>query len=237
MVMKNLIISPIKSTQAYAKEQIECLGAPFVVASDFQTNGYGRYNREWEGPKGNFAATFALELKVDMKSFFKLPMLIGVQLCKLLNKLTQVEQFNLKWPNDILINNKKVGGVLIEKENDVFFIGIGLNLKQSPKSKHIPYPVGNVLSETNVEIGFKEVLSELVVWFESLLLTMHTVNSKDVIEGYTCFLTGIGQQIKVKTRAAELDGLFEGISQDGGLILKMQTETQLIYAADIFLKE
>lgn len=237
MSMKKLIISPIHSTQTYAKTQIELMDLPFVIASDFQTAGYGRYKRQWETPKGNFAATFVVKLQIIAEEFFKLPMLIGVKVCEVLTALANKKKFNLKWPNDILLNNQKVGGVLIEKQDDTFLIGIGLNLKHSPNVSSVIYPVTNIEDEINVSVRFKELLSKLALWFESLPKVLDEIDSETVIASYRKLLVGIGQNISVKTPHVAFEGVFKDISSNGSLILNVQGEERLIHAADIFLKE
>lgn len=234
MKMKKIIRTPIESTHTEAKKQAECLTLPFVVASDFQTQGYGRYGRVWECPQGNFAATFVVPLELEGSEFFKLPMVVAIKLCELLVSFTGKAVFELKWPNDILIHSKKVGGVLIEKADNAFLVSMGLNLLHSPQNIEIQYPVTNVAAETDVKIEFKELLSALVIWFEDLDTHIQSIDSLDLVQQYKRYLVGIGCEITVKTAKETLLGLFKDIHQDGGLILEMENETRIIYTAEIF---
>jgi BirA family transcriptional regulator, biotin operon repressor / biotin---[acetyl-CoA-carboxylase] ligase len=123
----------VESTQDFAMELLKGPDDfyPSVIISDFQTGGKGRNGPNWASPIGGIWMSMAL--KTDMKTFelFRILVLVTKLLCETLESNTKLKPM-VKWPNDILINKKKVAGVLmdaeVEKESiKQVIIGIGIN--------------------------------------------------------------------------------------------------------------
>lgn len=234
--MKTFIHDTLTSTQTTARQYLKTEDCPFVVFAHMQTSGYGKYGRVWQAFKGNFMATYTLNLSIEHYDFGKLPMLICIKLCKLLSALTHSENIlTIKWPNDILLNKKKFCGILIEKIDNKFLIGIGMNLRLSPEEHSTPYPTTNVLHETGVLIEPDIMLTEMSAYFESFETTLTECDAAQLRQTYMTLLEGKGQNIKVVTRKETMFGVLQDINHDGALILNVDGATQLIYAADIFI--
>jgi BirA family transcriptional regulator, biotin operon repressor / biotin---[acetyl-CoA-carboxylase] ligase len=234
--MKKIIHDVLLSTQTEARVQINRLSKPFVVMTYNQTSGYGKYGRVWESGAGNFAATFALDLSVSHYDFGKIPMLVSIKLCELLS--TEVGEgisFRIKWPNDILLNKKKICGILIEKIDNTFLIGIGINLRQSPEDGRFAYNTTNVLQETGVLIKPDTILNELSRYFDHFNKEVTECNADQLRQNYMTLLEGLGQQIKVVTRKETFSGLLQDINNDGALVLNVEGTHTLIYSADVFI--
>ncbi|MCP5463410.1 MAG: biotin--[acetyl-CoA-carboxylase] ligase [Deltaproteobacteria bacterium] len=106
-----------------------------LVVSLNQNTGRGRHKRQWESPAGNLSFSFALTLAPnDLKDAAQWNLLFGLALKQSLQSLLQKE-FQLKWPNDVLYQNKKVAGLLSEylPEQNTLLVGVGLNLNSSPE--------------------------------------------------------------------------------------------------------
>ena len=116
----------IDSTNTEAKRLLgrNLITGPSVIFAHEQTQGKGRYGRHWHSPRGNFYATFVIEHTSVAQD---IAMMSAVYVGMALN--TEVQ---FKWPNDILLNHKKVAGVLIEREEPYWLIGVGVNLISSP---------------------------------------------------------------------------------------------------------
>ena len=101
-----------------------------IVLAEEQTKGKGRMGKEWSSPLGNIYMSIAFS---GSKSNEPLSLISGLICQEAINKVIGEDSIVLKWPNDIILNKKKVGGILIEKEvlgSDVTnIVGIGLNLK------------------------------------------------------------------------------------------------------------
>lgn len=234
--MQKIILDSIPSTQTEAKLRVSDTQRPFVVYTQNQSGGYGKFGREWVSDRGNFTATFAVDISIQHYDFGKIPMLICIQLCELLSGLTNTQDaFRIKWPNDIVLNRKKLGGVLIEKIEETLLVGIGLNLIYSPKHISSEYEAGNITDELGMKISPQTVLEQLSEYFSDFACRFDEISAADVRQTYMTLLEGIGHEIKVVTRHETLMGKLQDINSDGALVLDVNGEHKLIYSADIFL--
>lgn len=128
----------IDSTNDYALSLIDCenLTSDIAVVADKQTSGRGRLNgRVWQSPKGNFYCSYILKLtnlQIPIGQTNILTFDIMNILHQYITKMTQTNRITLKQPNDILVNGKKLAGVLTEVSYPYAVIGIGINLINSP---------------------------------------------------------------------------------------------------------
>lgn len=221
MEYKLILFDKIKSTQDYAiklcNENKTELDKTIIVAKS-QSSGHGRYNRHWTSPTGNLYASFIY--KIDKKDP-KISYYIAVAIVFSLKKLN-IES-KIKWPNDILIENKKVCGVLIEYVNNFIIIGIGINIKSSPKlTKYETTYLNKYLNKkTNVE----EVLNLLIKNLNELL-------KKDfdyIYEKWMNFAIK-NKEISYKDKIYKLIG----IDKNGFLILKDEINTIKITSDEIY---
>ena len=122
------IFEEIDSTNEFLKKNIQ-FNEFNLVASEKQTNGKGRRGKKWHSPKkGN------IYMSISTKNTFKsgpLSLITGIICTKVLSNVSQTEEIGLKWPNDLVFNNKKIGGILVEKDiyanEEKTIIGIGIN--------------------------------------------------------------------------------------------------------------
>ena len=234
--MEKIIHDSIDSTQTDARLRIASTDRPFVVMAHTQTNGYGKFKRAWESYSGNFLATFAIDLSIQHYDFGKIPMLVCIKLCELLSALSHSKAgFQVKWPNDILLNKKKIGGILIEKVDSTFLVGIGLNLRQSPEEGKVSYQASNVLAETGEQIDTIKILDELSEYFVQFVELLKECDAAELRQEYMTLLEGLGQTRKVVTRHETFFGQLRDINNDGALILDVDGDKKLIYSADVFI--
>lgn len=140
----------IESTQDFAMELLKGPDDfyPSVIISDFQTGGKGRRGPNWASPIGGIWMSMAL--KTDMKAYelFRILILVTKLLCETLENQTRLKSM-VKWPNDILINGKKVAGILMdaEAESDSIkqvIVGIGINSNNDLNSTRLSIKDKNI---------------------------------------------------------------------------------------------
>ncbi len=125
----------VSSTMDMAKDLLkQGHTPPFYVLSDQQSFGRGRYERQWQSPKGNLYLTLVTPLKnLESAPFYAYITALSV-LDAVRDLLPNIaHSLTLKWPNDILLNSKKTGGILLEIQDDKIIIGIGLNITSHPQ--------------------------------------------------------------------------------------------------------
>ena len=171
MKIKQFNYKKVKSTNRTAIKIIKNSNNKFgLVTSEIQSSGKGQYGRKWISYKGNIFISIFYELnKVDLQLTS-----LSKKNCLLVKKVISKyykKKITFKQPNDLLIDKKKICGILqevIEKSQTKYLVvGIGLNLIKSPKISS--YLTTNLLAETNIKISKKKVVKEIKITFEKFL--------------------------------------------------------------------
>lgn len=128
----------------------------YLVIAKEQTSGRGRYERNWSSPPnaGLYASWILQELNVRLEL---VPIYAAYCVASRLTNLLSRE-IKVKWPNDIYINNKKIGGVLVEKHKDIYIVGVGLNLCRSDAFP----PAAISLEEIDFNVDLNEAKEKVI---------------------------------------------------------------------------
>ena len=180
MKFKKFRFKKVKSTNSTAIRIIKNLNIKFgMVISDTQSSGKGQYGKKWISYKGNLFISFFHELKNIKMSLPALTKINCLLVKKTLAKYYK-EKIVLKKPNDLLVNRKKITGILQEivsiKGNKFLIVGIGINLIKSPKITG--YPTTNLFELTNKRINKIYIENNLKVLFEKNLSKLYKINNK-----------------------------------------------------------
>lgn len=198
-----------------------------VVVAKQQSAGRGRYGRVWESPKGNLylsAVVGDYGIKTPLLAF-----VVGVAVADALSDYS----VRLKWPNDLLLNGKKVGGILLEKtEDNRTIIGIGVNVLSCPEKGMIYETacLGNKLPVSKIE---KVILNAL----EQYLMLFETQGFSCIRDRWMNYVDKIGSHITVKMPDKQMSGIFKELSPEGALVLETSGKTCLITVGDVFFNE
>ena len=170
MILKLIKFKCVKSTNDEAIRIIRSKkNHQGIVVSNFQTKGRGTMGKKWISQKGNFFVSIFFELKKTMPGFKEFSLINPVILKKILNQYSSY-QVKIKWPNDLLIKNRKVCGILQEliKFEKKFFliIGIGINTVRSPKSK--VFKGISLLESSDKSIDNSKILKNLKKNYETI---------------------------------------------------------------------
>jgi len=127
------------STNVEAENLFEAGEAtPFWVRADQQTAGRGRRGRAWSSPLGNFYGTACYKFEGTPDQAAKLSFVAAIAVANALSTYTVSDQPSLKWPNDVLMDGRKIAGLLLEAKAGFVLIGIGVNLVSHPDGGNIP---------------------------------------------------------------------------------------------------
>ncbi len=211
-----------------------------VLLSEFQSEGRGRKDRTWISNAGQ-NLTFSILLKGDFKE--NKPNLINlgtsVAVAQSIENLYQLN-VELKWPNDVLVNKKKIAGILIEsssKGNKInkIVIGIGVNVNQPN------FPGKFDIQPTSIRREFKEIvsrerlLSEILNNFEEMLEQLNHDPNK-ILNDWRNRAKLIGEKIKIVEDDKTTIGIFEDINDHGFLILRVGDKKEIIHFGDVSLR-
>ena len=200
--MKVVFFESIHNTQDYALENFEA--EPLLVISYFQEKGRGTDNKDWQN--ADQALAWSLVFTDIPKPFTKtlIPLISGNSFIKTINNL----QLQLKWPNDIVFNDSKVGGVLVEEKENKICIGMGINYFWD--TPELP----NAASLYEEKIDNETINQDATTWAEHTLDTIQN-NSFDFDE-YKSQLTTLGKLIEYP----EGRGWARDIAKDGSLVVE-----------------
>lgn len=229
----------IDSTNVYLETNFKNLRNGTVILSEFQTSGKGRFKRSWQSDKGK-NLTFSILLKE------KLPENINfVNLAASLSVATAIENLfqlrtELKWPNDILVNRKKVSGILITsslKGSDVekLILGIGINVNQTKFENDYKIRPTSIKFESKKEVNRERLLSDVLNVFEETLNELRK-NPKVILEDWREKCKMIGEHITLEVNNEKKYGIFYDIDANGYMILKVGDKLEKITNGDITIR-
>jgi BirA family biotin operon repressor/biotin-[acetyl-CoA-carboxylase] ligase len=211
-----------------------------VLLAEKQLKGKGRKDRTWQSAKG-LNLTFSVLLAKDMVSALNINQLnlsASLTVALAIENLYQLRT-ELKWPNDILINGKKVAGILIEttfkgSKIERVVIGFGVNLNQIVFQGDFNYPPTSLKLESEVNIDRELILAEVLNTFEELLMKLQT-QPESILEDWRDKCKMIGDKIIIKDGEKSISGIFYDIDDNGYLLLKRNEVIEKIHFGDVSL--
>ncbi len=235
-----LTLDEVDSTNDEARRLIESgeRGPLWVVAAR-QTKGRGRLGREWISPPGNFHGSFVVGDFAQARIAPQLGFVAGVAAIKALRACSPSGRFALKWPNDLLLDGAKLGGILLECVNataaPVAIVGIGVNVAQAPPD--LPYPA-RALAELGAGAPSAGTLFERLS--DSMTETVEIWRAgegfADIRDAWLAAAGGLGEEVRVALAHETLAGRFETIDADGRLVLSLADgQRRAIEAGDVLL--
>ena len=174
----------IDSTNTFLKKKYEKYGNLTLCFALSQTNGHGRENRNWFSNKGE-SILFSLLIKDKeiIDRFYKLSLLSAKIIRDFL--LQYANNIEIKWPNDVYVNGKKICGILLESVSTIsgiecLVLGIGININQKAFNKEIEDKATSLYKETN-KIFDLEILKQNLIHYLSTLIAESKTDSKDFL--------------------------------------------------------
>lgn len=201
-------------------------GNGFLVVAEHQTGGKGRRGRVWQSPAGSSIA-FSLILRPDVvpdrASMVTLVMALAV--ADVFQKLTDLD-VKIKWPNDVLINNKKVCGILTEMkvnpDNSYFVVvGVGINVNVTEFPEDIANTATSLLIEKGNRFGRADIIIAIMDYFEYYYEMFLASNDlSNLVALYDGYLINKDRAVRVLDPKGEYTGVAEGINDFGELIVR-----------------
>ncbi|MBI2328862.1 MAG: biotin--[acetyl-CoA-carboxylase] ligase [Chloroflexi bacterium] len=230
----------LTSTMAVARREAQQGAAEgTVIVADEQTAGKGRLKRAWLSPGGNVA--LSLILYPALANLPSLIMLASLAVVHSIEAVTGLKS-QVKWPNDVLINGRKVSGILIENDvqaNTVNYtiIGIGININLRLADFPEILPVATSLgAELGRDVSRLSVIRCLLVEIERLYLVLSVGGS--VYEEWRDSLVTLGKRVRATTGETIYEGVAESVDRDGSLRLRgWDGSLTRIVAGDVTLRD
>lgn len=237
-----VILDQSPSTNAHALEMApHCPGPCWFLAHE-QTAGRGRRARPWISPRGNFHGTLLLHPDAPADQVALRSFVAALALRDALTGLCPGAHLALKWPNDVLMNDGKVAGILLESTSSGanlrhLVVGIGVNLIASPDPESVEpgalAPI-SVLAATGRRIAPEDLLLPLARAFQHWERLLETQGFAPLQTAFLANAIRLGEKITARTGKDTFHGVFETIDLQGNLILVTDEGPRAISAADIF---
>lgn len=230
------------STNTRAKD-LAARGAPegTLVISERQTKGRGRKGRSWFSPsQGGIYTSLILRPSISPSEAPKITLLSAVVVAETLRSLTGLSAI-IKWPNDILINGKKIAGILTEMSTEMdsidhIVVGLGLNVNTPSFPDDIREKATSIFIETGKHFPRVRFIQEYLKWYEEYYEIFKRTGFEPVIKRWKELTNIIGQRITVEMVSKKYSGEVQDIDKDGVLILKdNKGKSHRIFSGDVTL--
>ncbi|MFA6119556.1 MAG: biotin--[acetyl-CoA-carboxylase] ligase [Parachlamydiales bacterium] len=233
----DIFLPKTDSTQEYAKKNASSFDKTKITAiyADEQTHGKGRFNRKWIScNKDNLNITFYFQLKPNTLHLISIGHILALSLIEVLrdNNLDP----KIKWPNDIMLSNKKLAGVLCEIQTKIdqadVFLGIGINVNPDQNFlNQIDQPATSLKVETDKIWDKKKLFEDLKQKFLKNLEIFRTSGFTPLHESYENLLLYKGNKITFFDGKNEYKGVLHSITCEGKLNLYLNNKEIITFAA------
>jgi BirA family biotin operon repressor/biotin-[acetyl-CoA-carboxylase] ligase len=231
-------LDEVGSTNDWLLERATELPDGHWVRADRQTAGRGRRGRVWNDGLGNLMTSVLVFSNGPVQ---QLSFVAAVALREaIITATTGVpglspcppEALKLKWPNDLLLDGRKVSGILLERNGEALIIGLGVNLASHPEGTERP---ATSLGAAGIALGPAQLHDALVVAFGTWRCRWAGEGFAQVRAEWLRHASGLGERIAVRLGDETLEGRFEGLDADGALLLGLDDgATRAIHAGEVF---
>ena len=233
----------IDSTNTKAKELAEA-GHPSgtLVVADQQTLGRGRRGRSWESPAGTgIFMTLMLKPDINPNNASMLTLVAAMATARAITEVTG-EAAQIKWPNDIVMNGKKVVGIVTEMSAQFDYInhivvGIGINVHNEEFPEEIAKTASSLLLECGHRIHRASLIEAFLEEFERLYAVyLETEDMSGLQKEYDSLLVNRGRQVRVLDPKEPFEGKAMGITKKGELIVDTWESRKLVSSGEVSVR-
>jgi len=232
----------IDTTQNFAMEIVtrNNMNGTIIIAKR-QTGGRGRMKRKWKSPVGGIWMSIIIHPKFGVSSTTLVPIAISLALCIAIEKTLKIKP-ELKWPNDVTVNGKKVAGVLVDasivsNEIEYMIIGVGINFKIKPHElastiKKTPnfYGVTTLVKKNEKALP---LVQQFLYELENVFQLINSRRIKKIKSEWTKRSSTIGRNVSIITGEGNVNGKAVKIDSDGALIISKGKKAEKILVGDI----
>ncbi len=236
----------VSSTQDVAAElAIGGAAEGTLVIAEMQTKGRGRKGRSWTSlSSGGIYFSLILRPKLMPSEVIQIPLIAGVALTKAIGENTQVQP-KIKWPNDLFIGTRKVGGILTEMSAEIdgvnyVVLGIGLNVNMSASllDKYISNVATSLIDECSAYTSRAKLVQSFLYEFEQIYTKYLVSGFGSVRDEWKAFNNTIGSWVKISDGAKDIEGEAIDIDNEGFLLVRKENgDISRIISGDVSLRK
>jgi BirA family biotin operon repressor/biotin-[acetyl-CoA-carboxylase] ligase len=197
-----------------------------IIVANKQNKGRGRLNRNWESPKGNLYFSLVLQPQIAVEKISQISFVaicaLQIAVAKIFKQQKIVAEIKNKWPNDLLIDQKKVAGILLEskisnKICDFVILGIGVNINSNPSQTLFP---SSNIKNFSCEISSSKMLEFFLEEFENLYENWLNFGFQNIRNLWQKNAYNLNCKININLGESRADGIFQEIDEEGNIIIK-----------------
>lgn len=204
----------------------------FYIISQEQTKGRGRRGHFWYSPKGNLYLSLIMRYDFVAKNIAQLTFVASLTIIEALKKIADSygidpSVFSLKWPNDVLLDGKKISGCMVEishyKNYSVLIIGVGINVSSSYNNGD--YPTLS-LHDYGIMSSLESVFEEFsTFWAKNFLIWTEKNGETSIRKEWLKHTKNLGKKVSITCDNQIIHGIFKGIDENDHLILQQENGT------------
>lgn len=214
-----------------------------LVVSDIQTGGRGRRGRKWESPSGTgIWMTLILKPEIEIANASMLTIVMAIAVADAIKEYSGLEGM-IKWPNDIVINGKKICGILTEMSIEMdhinhIVVGVGINVNTRNFPKELEDRATSMALEGGKNYKRAQLIKLVMQHFEEEFeVFIKTQSLKDQITKYNQMLVNVDEQVMVCEPNCEYKGTARGINEKGELLVEKENgEKVYVYAGEVSVR-
>ena len=231
----------VDSTNTEAKKLlIQGEGEGLIVTADHQTAGRGRKDRIWLSPVGGLYFSLILRPRIRAESASLLGLLGACAVARSLSALG-VENVSLKWPNDVLVKQNKIAGILSDAVSlgpeiigTVIGIGVNQNCPVSEMPQGLQWPTTSIIDELGISTSVESLLCSIVNEIDELLQSVEKEGSfSAVLNEWRELSSTIGSKVRVHEDDNFVDGIAKNIDSNGALIVQTDDGFVTVFQGDV----
>jgi len=235
--LQKIILSDVNSTNNFAAKLIKdgITGHGSVIMAENQSDGRGQHDSIWQSaPKLNLLLSIILLPKqMNIRNPIHINWFISISIIDFF--LIKGIKAEIKWPNDILVNGKKIAGILIENKysgsklrNSI--VGIGVNVNQMSFDSIV---ATSMKIEQDTDFVLEDLLEEFILCLKSKEEWLYSKNQEVLQKEYLNYLFGMGQLLKFKTNSGIIQGEITGVDSNGQLLVTSNGKTHAFQNKEI----
>lgn len=240
LVRLDTVDSTMAEAQRRARQGPEAAPEGLLIWADEQTAGRGRRGRVWASPKGNLYTSMLLRPETPLPVAAELGFVASIAVYDACARVASAGyDFFCKWPNDVLLFDKKIAGLLLEAEGgsgttppEFIVLGMGVNLTQHPDDS--AYPSTSFAAE-GLQVAPEDFLAAYAATFLEWVTRWVDDGFAPIRENWLWRAKGLGEPITVRFESGEIDGIFQDLDEEGALLLDQGAAgVRRVMAGDVF---
>ena len=237
-----IYLDEVDSTNNYARLMADKINSDFLVVADMQTLGKGRMGRSWSSPAGvGIFMSLCIKPEMAVEKASMITLVTAISICDAIEELYPISA-TIKWPNDIVINSKKISGILTEMSSDMDGIkyiisGMGINVN----NKEFPDDIKDMASSLLIETGILMDRSKLIAciiyhFYKNFHIFLKTEDMSGLKENYEKHLANIGKEVKILDPKGEYNAIALSIDESGALLVNTEGKIKRIISGEVSVR-